>query len=149
MYTALTLITIRKSLEHGLERRHKENKCVWGYVKEAKHDYKIHFSLVAMSKISIFLRQGHVICVFALCWLHAVYLPNCSDDTRFTGICFGAGGVIEQSNECFYTQTQSLISKSCVFLVSVRHFVLQGHVGRNNLSLSSYTNEVDWEQRGV
>lgn len=81
-----------------------------------------------------------------LCWVHAVYLFNRSDDTRFTGICFGAGGVMEWSNECFYTQTQSLISKLCVrvcmFLVSVRHFVLQGHGGRDNLSLSSYTNKV-------
>ncbi len=41
----------------------------------------------------------------------------------------------------FYTQTQSLISRMCVFLVSVRHFVLQGHVGRNNLSLPSYKNK--------
>ncbi len=76
--------------------------------------------------------------VFTLC---TCFPFNCSDDTRFTGICFGAWGVIEQSNECFYTQTQSLISKPYMFLVILRHFVLQGHVGRNNLS--SYTNKVN------
>lgn len=93
---------------------------------------------------------------FLLCLLPAVYLFERSDDTRFTGICFGAGGVMEWSNECFYKQTQSLISKLhvCVFLVRVRHFVLWGHDRRDNSYLSSHNNKshlesysLDWHCR--
>lgn len=92
--------------------------------------------------MTLFSGRGVCFCsaVFMLC---TCFPLNCSDDTRFTGICFGAWGVIEQSNERFYTQTQSFISKPYMFLVSARHFVLQGHAGRNNLS--SYTNEVNME----
>lgn len=93
--------------------------------------------------------QGHVSvfspCEFMLLVFHLTVLMT--HDLR--GICFGAGGVIERSDECFYTQIQSLISKLCMFLVSVRHSVIQGHVGRNNLSLSSYINKVESEHRGV
>lgn len=70
--------------------------------------------------------------MFLLRCVHVVYSLNCPDDTGFTGICFGAGGVMEWSNECFYTHRRSLISELCVFLVSVGHFV---HDGRHSLSL--------------
>lgn len=69
------------------------------------------------------------------------FLVNCSDDTRYTGICFGAGGVMYQTNECFCTQSLNLISTLCVCSK-----LLFGRVvlRENNLLLSWQTQKLDW-----